>query len=72
MGVQYYVMLLGAILVVPLCYDLFKGRLAFREMLKSKSHRIELILLSAISFEIVWILIKIYLMLKQLPLSTKY
>ncbi len=72
MGIQHYLILVGAFLIVPLYYDLFKGRDALKRALKNKLQAIELIVLSVMTVEVVWILIKIYLMIKQLPLSTKY
>ncbi len=72
MGVQEYLLLIGAFLVFPLWYDLFKGRAALKEVFKSKAKAIELFLLSIVFVDVVLLLIKIYLMIKQLPLSTKY
>ena len=61
MRVQEYLLLIGVFFAFPLWYDLFKGRTALKEVFESKEKAIELFLL-----------IKIYLMIKQLPLSTKY
>lgn len=72
MGVAEYLTLIGAFFIIPIWYDLFKGTEALKEILKNKKKRVELFILSALSTEIVWTLIKVYLMVKQLPLSTKY
>lgn len=72
MRIQEYLLLIGAFLIVPLWYDLSKGRSALKEVFRNKPKAIELLLLSLISVDVVWLLIKIYLMMMQLPLSTKY
>lgn len=72
MRLQDYLLLIGAFLVVPLWYDLSKGRPALKEALKNKTKAIEILLLSLILVDVIWFLLKIYLMIKQLPLSTKY
>lgn len=72
MGARYYLLLVGATLVVPLCYDLFKGSKALKELLGTKLGIIKITLLSSFVFSVVLVLLKIYLMIKQLPLATKY
>lgn len=72
MRVQEYLLLIGVFFAFPLWYDLFKGRTALKEVFKSKEKAIELFLLSIVSVDVVLLLIKIYLMIKQFPLSTKY
>ena len=67
-----YLLLIGAFLIFPLWVDLSKGGIALKEVLRSKTKTIELFLLSIAFTDVVWLLIKIYLMIKQLPLSTKY
>ena len=67
-----YLSLIGVFFAFPLWYDLFKGRTALKEVFESKEKAIELFLLSIVSVDVVLLLIKIYLMIKQLPLSTKY
>ena len=49
-----------------------EGRTALKEVFESKEKAIELFLLSIVSVDVVLLLIKIYLMIKQLPLSTEY
>ena len=72
MRVQEYLLLIGVFFAFPLWSDLFKGRTALKEVFESKEKAIELFLLSIVSVDVVLLLIKIYLMIKQLPLSTKY
>ena len=73
MGIQEYLLLIGALLIFPLWYALStKGMDALKEAFREKKKMIILLLLSLVSVNIVWVLIKIYLMIKQLPLSTKY
>lgn len=70
--IQEYLLIIGAFLIVPLWYDLSKGRAAFKEVFRNKPKAIELLLLSLISVDIVWLIMKIYFMMKQLPLSAKW
>ena len=72
MGFAEYIVLLGAFFIVPLSYDLFRGRDALKEKIKSKKDLAEIVALSLLVTDIVWILLKIYLMMLELPLSTKY
>ena len=72
MGVREYLLLIGAFLIFPLWYDLSKGRAALKEVFKSKAKARKLLLLSIVSVHVVWLLMRIYLMIMQLPLSTKY
>lgn len=72
MRIQKYLILIGAFFAIPLWYDLSKGRSALKEIFRSKIKTAELFALSIMSTNFAWLLIKIYLMVKQLPLSTKY
>lgn len=72
MGIKEYLLLVGAFLIVPLWYYLSRGMAALEEVLRDKQKRIALLLLSLILVDIVWFLIKTYLMVRQLPLPTKY
>ncbi len=69
---RYCVVLAGALAVVPVSYDLFKGRQALKELLRSPAGTAELVFLSAAVFEISWILVRIYLNVLAIPSSIKY
>ena len=71
MRVQEYLLLIGVFFAFPLWYDLFKGRTALKEVFESKEKAIELFLLSIVSVDVVLLLIKIYLMIKQLCIVVK-
>lgn len=72
MGISEYLLLMGAFLTVPICYDLFKGNGELKEAIKDKKKATELLFLSLTFTGVVWVLLKVYLMVIQLPLSTKY
>ena len=72
MGISEYLLLIGAFLTVPICYDLFKVSEGLKEVIKNKKKAAEILLLSVSYTGVVWVLLKIYLMVIQLQLSTKY
>ena len=69
---RYMIVLAGALAVVPVGYDLFKGREAMKELLKSPVKTAELVFLSAAVFEIVWLLVRVYLNVLAIPNAIKY
>lgn len=72
MPVKFYVLLVISLAIVPLCCDLFLGRKRLKEILRHKRERIVLIFLSLFFVELVWLVLRIYLMVYQLPLESKW
>lgn len=56
-GINGLIVLAGSIAIVPVCYDLFKGREALETaMFENPTQRKEIIFLSFLSFELAWLL----------------
>ena len=68
----WWAILAGALLIVPVGCDLFRGRAALKALLESRRGTAELLFLSAAVFEIVFLLVRIYLNLLEIPAAVKY
>lgn len=72
MDLKYYFILIGSVAIVPLFCHLIWGHEKFIEKVHRKVDLAKIIFLSFFIFELFWIIIKIYLMVSQLPLTEKW